>query len=204
MNVVSSTESIELEFVTQFKEKMKKVENFLNGTLENLNHDFLIIQNHENENKPRDFITISNEESEKDEEIMKISFKKLYEMICWAENFCIINSIASHKIIKKYKKNHKILNRLDIQAFQIDKMDHDYASIFKKIISNEKELKNEILKLYATRYTNENLKKAKRQLDKIIAPHLETTDKILIILFVFIFIVLISSYFLLTHLPGIK
>jgi len=197
-------------FVQEFLEKLNKIETFLINSLDMLHNDIEILRKYEekidNENKiiyqEKNFKSIRPLDYEHDDSAIKDSFKYIYEMVTWLQDFCIVTEIGCQKLIDTYKKENNLTNKLDPLYIEIDKAYIDTKKIIDNIIIDEKNLKNELTEMYAERYTNKNFEKAKMKLLHFDYESMANKDKISLIFFIFMMILIFVSYFLLTYLPG--
>jgi len=199
------------KFVKELLEKLKKTEDFLKDSLEMLHNDIEILRKYEKNVDKEKILEIENLKLHKrkkclefknDDACIKESFKYMYEMITWLQDFCIVTEIGCIKLVKSYKKENKLTDEYDLKTIEVDNAFNKIKELFAHIILDEKNIKKEIIEMYAERYTDKHLHRAKRRLHYFDYGFVEPKDKISIIILIIIMVLMFLSYFLLTYIPG--
>jgi hypothetical protein len=141
--------------------------------------------------------------AEKDEMGYAVSWKRalstLYNETSWLHSYHSINILAIHKINKKIKKIFKLIGIADIET-QLNNIDREF-SLFTEANNKIIELRKKIKKLYSDEFTNSDISKASKELEK----RLQGTGKMKQTRLIFFYFgVIISSILFLIFLNNIK
>lgn len=141
--------------------------------------------------------------AEKDEMGYAVSWKRalstLYNETSWLHSYHSINILAIHKINKKTKKIFKLIGIADIET-QLNNIGREY-SFFTEANNKIIELRKKIKKLYSDEFTNSDISKASKELEK----RLQGTGKMKQTRLIFFYFgVIISSILFLIFLNNIK
>ena len=141
--------------------------------------------------------------AEKDEMGYAVSWKRalstLYNETSWLHSYHSINILAIHKINKKIKKIFKLIGIADIET-QLNNIGREFSFF---TVANNKiiELRKKIKKLYSDEFTNSDISKASKELEK----RLQGTGKMKQTRLIFFYFgVIISSILFLVFLNNIK
>ena len=141
--------------------------------------------------------------AEKDEMGYAVSWKRalstLYNETSWLHSYHSINILAIHKINKKIKKIFKLIGIADIET-QLNNIGREF-SFFTEANNKIIELRKKIKKLYSDEFTNSDISKASKELEK----RLQGTGKMKQTRLIFFYFgVIISSILFLIFLNNIK
>ena len=172
------------DFCELFLQKIQIIENFFNDKLNELNIEFEKLQKKmqdkkcnmqannstpikETDNFDKTFRdNLIKENAERDELGYAVSWKRalssLYNLVSWLHSYSVINSIANQKILKKC---NKVLAKQGVDnASEEIREETKVLSIFredKKVV----ELRKKIKLFYSEQLTNNDVKKAKKELE---------------------------------------
>ena len=199
------------KFLKIYKEKISLVNEFLIKKLDEFSKK---LENSEKKMKAKNQFLSKEDKNykkkntaklnaEKDEMGYAVSWKRalstLYNETSWLHSYHSINILAIHKINKKIKKIFKLIGIADIET-QLNNIDREF-SLFTEANNKIIELRKKIKKLYSDEFTNSDISKASKELEK----RLQGTGKMKQTRLIFFYFgVIISSILFLVFLNNIK
>lgn len=205
-------------FIEAFKEKIKTVEDFFMKEITALNIGFIKLKGKMDERKSsiisildtkskfkhNDHLreSISRENAERDELGYAVSWKRafsqLYNLISWLHSYCVINSLACQKILKKF---NKIMLEQGVEHADVELNEYFKNLQFMTKIKNVIDLRKQIKIFYANDFTEGNLKKAEKDLESRMRGN-KTKHTAMIAFYGGMIVSCLLALLLLTMIPG--